>query len=107
TSLTMPAPKWATFDDASVRDSVSSRTCPPIRAASSSATDGAKQAATRSGSPRPQSMAKGMPQTLPEGVVIGVLKSPWASNQALDDARAAERRRPLLHARKVAAERRR
>ena len=34
------------------------------------------------GSPRPQAIAKGMPQTLPDGVVSGVLKSPWASNQA-------------------------
>ena len=34
------------------------------------------------------SIAKGIPQTLPDGVVSGVLKSPWASNQAI------ARRRP-------------
>ena len=44
---------------------------------------GRRQAATRSGSPRPQSIANGIPQTLPDGVVSGVLKSPCASNQAI------------------------
>ena len=79
----IPAPKPATRDDASIRDSVSSRTCPPNSAASCSITVGPSQAATRSGSPRPQSIANGIPQTLPDGVVSGVLKSPCASNQAI------------------------
>ena len=39
-------------------------------------------------SPRPQSIANGMPQTLPDGVVSGVLKSPWASNQAIANRRS-------------------
>ncbi len=68
---------------ASIRDSVSSRTWPPSSAAFASSTDGPSDAATRSGSPRPQIIANGIPQTLPEGVVSGVLKSPWASNQAI------------------------
>ena len=55
----------------------------PISAASSSRTVGPEHAATRSGSPRPQSIANGMPQTLPDGVVVGMLKSPCASNQAI------------------------
>ena len=93
----IPAPNWATRDDASIRDSVSSRTWPPNSAASCSMTVGPSAAATRSGSPRPQSIANGIPQTLPDGVVSGVLKSPCASNQAIAyraSGRAA--RRPAI-----------
>ena len=79
----IPAPKWAILDAAIVRDSASSSTCPPSSAACASSTLGPSAALTRSGSPRPHSIAKGMPQTLPDGVVSGVLKSPWASNQAI------------------------
>src|SRR6185436_17728886 len=95
----MPAPKWAIGEAASIRDSSWSNTCPPRSAASSSLTEGPSQALTRLGSPRPQSIAKGMPHTLPEGVVVGMLKSPWASNQAI--ARRAsgfQRLRPAIAA---------
>ena len=47
-----------------------------------SRTVGPSAAATSAGSPRPQAIANGMPQTLPDGVVSGVLKSPCASNHA-------------------------
>ena len=61
------------------------------------ATVGPSTAATRSGSPRPQSIAKGIPQTLPDGVVSGVLKSPWASNQAIASGRSvAPRASPAI-----------
>ena len=36
---------------------------------------------TRSGSPWPRQTASDIPWMLPEGVVSGVLASPWASNQ--------------------------
>ena len=81
-SASIPAPKCATGLDASIRDSVSSRTWPPNSPAFAASTVGPSTAATRSGSPRPQAIANGMPQTLPDGVVSGVLKSPCASNHA-------------------------
>ena len=38
-----------------------------------------------------------MPQTLPDGVVVGMLKSPWASNQAIARREAGKRRfRPAI-----------
>ena len=83
----MPAPNWAIAEAARARDSASSSTWPPNRAASSSATVGPSAAATRSAPPRPQIIANGIPQTLPDGVRSGVLKSPCASNQAIASRR--------------------
>ena len=83
-SPSIPAPNCATGEAASIRDSVSSRTWPPNSAACLlHRPSGRRRRPTRSGSPRPQSIANGMPQTFPDGVVSGVLKSPWASNQAI------------------------
>ena len=67
----IPAPKWATCDAASERDSASSSTCPPINAACSSRTVGPSHASTRSSSPRPQIIANGMPQTFAGGRRVG------------------------------------
>ena len=94
----IPAPKWATG---------AGREHPRLRLVEDLAAERARHrprgpsarrtAATRSGSPRPQAIANGIPQTLPDGVVSGVLKSPWASNQTRPSRRPGRaRRRPAI-----------
>ena len=91
-SASIPAPNWATATPRA--SAIPPRRGPGRRTARhpASMTVGPSHAATRSGSPRPHSIANGIPQTLPDGVVSGVLKSPWASNQAIA-RRAAGRAR--------------